>query len=257
MIDYHCHILPGLDDGARNLDESLEIARILCDTGFTEAYCTPHLIKGCFDNQKDAIIKAVSALQKELHEKNIHLTLHAGVEYYLDEFFSAHLKDPLVLGGSSYVLVEAPMQANLEFIKENIYSIVRRGYIPLLAHPERYDFLDFTVHNSPFTFHRDNFLNRMINRLTTGSTSTENGQASYNSGLLQNMGCKYQLNIGSIAGAYGDNARKRAVMFLQNGLCEKIGSDAHSSHDLKKRLSKGLKRIQQEIGREGLERLAN
>jgi protein-tyrosine phosphatase len=270
MIDFHCHILPGLDDGARNLDESLEMARILSGSGFTEAYCTPHLIKGCFDNNKDDIVLATNALQAALRQQNIALTLHSGVEYYLDEFFSAHLKDPLALGGSTYVLVEAPVQAGLEFVKENIFTIVRSGYVPLVAHPERCGFLDsvlrhspFTVHSSPFTIHRDGLWNMLRDRFSrTRSVFTEPARGNIENGtsgidILRDMGCKFQVNIGSFTGMYGNTARKRAIGLLQNGVCDKLGTDAHSPQDLKKRLGRGLKIIEQEIGKESLKKLVS
>lgn len=257
MIDYHCHILPGLDDGARNLDESLEIARILVDSGFTEVYCTPHLIKGCFDNNKDGIIRATNVLQTALHQNNIALTLHSGVEYYLDEFFGTYLKDPLVLGGTTYLLVEAPVQANVELVKEHIYAIVRSGYVPLMAHPERYRFFDSALHHSPFTLHRDGFWKKVLGWFNDGQNELDLEQAACNSGVLQGMGCKYQVNIGSFTGMYGDDARKRAIKLLQNGLCDKLGTDAHSPRDLEKRLVRCLKFIEQEIGKDGLKKLVS
>jgi protein-tyrosine phosphatase len=264
MIDYHCHILPGLDDGARNLDESLEIARILCDSGFTEAYCTPHMIKGCFDNDKDDIIRATQALQAALLQNNIALTLHSGVEYYMDEFFIAYLKEsPLALGSSTTVLVEAPVQANLELVKENIYAIVRSGYVPLIAHPERCAFLRQNVRSSAFKVQSSvhGFLGKILSRINVERRTlnrepdVEHGTSS--SDILRDMGCKYQVNIGSFTGMYGDNARKQAIKLLQNNLCDKLGTDAHSPQDLKKRLARGLKMIEQEIGKDGLKRLVS
>lgn len=263
MIDFHCHILPGLDDGARDLDESLEIARILSGSGFTEAYCTPHLIKGCFDNNKDDIIRATNALQTALHQNNIPLTLHSGVEYYMDEFFSACLKDPLVLGSSTTVLVEAPVQADLKFVKENIYAIVRSGYIPLVAHPERCVFLRQNVRSSAFKVRSSvhgfwgNILSRINVERRTLNKEPSVEQGASNIEILRDMGCKYQVNIGSFVGMYGNDARKRAVKLLQNGHCDKLGTDAHSPRDLNKRLGKGLKIIEQEIGKDGLKRLTS
>lgn len=260
MIDYHCHILPGLDDGARNLGESLEIARILVDSGFTEAYCTPHLITGCFDNHKDDIIRATEALQAALLQQNIPLTLHSGVEYYLDEFFGAYLKeDPLTLGKTTYVLVEAPMQANLEFVKENVYTIVRSGYVPLIAHPERCAFLRQNVRSSAFKVQgsKHGFLNNILSRINAERETLNIEQDVYNSGVLQTMGCNYQMNIGSFAGAYGADVKKRALKLLQNNQCDKLGTDAHNPRDLEKRLNRSLKLIEQEIGTDGLKKLVS
>ncbi len=257
MIDYHCHILPGLDDGAKSIGESVEIARILVDAGFTGVYCTPHLITGCFDNNKADIIRATNALQATLRDKDIALTLHSGVEYYLDEFFGAYLKEgPLALGSSSYVLVEAPMQANLEMIKEDIYAIVRAGYVPLLAHPERYSFLRQNVQSSAFKAQSsgDGFWGSVLSRINVERRTLNTEQEVEN---LKGMGCNYQMNIGSFAGAYGADVKKRAVKLLQTKQCDKLGTDAHSPRDLGKRLASGLNYIEREIGKEGLKKLVS
>jgi protein-tyrosine phosphatase len=215
------------------------------------------LIKGCFDNNKDGIIRAVNALQAALREEKIALTLHSGAEYYLDEFFSAYLKDPLALGGSTTVLVEAPAQADLQFIKEQIYELVRGGHVPLVAHPERCGFLDTTIHHSPVTLHRDGLWNKVLAWFNDEQNALNLEQTAYNSGVLKTMGCKYQVNIGSVTGTYGEDARKRAVKLLQNNHFDKLGSDAHSPKGLEKRLAEGLKIIEQEIGGDGLKRLAS
>ena len=158
MIDFHCHILPGLDDGAQNIEESLEMARILADAGFSEVYCTPHLIKGLYNNSPEIVINAVNELQKALAQENIALTLHAGMEYYIDEYLPSFLdKEFPTFEAAPHLLVEAPMHnANIDYIKDVIYQIVRKGFVPVLAHPERYTFLEqdvqrSTVQGSKFT----------------------------------------------------------------------------------------------------------
>ena len=93
MIDYHCHILPGIDDGCADLDESLELAQVLTTAGFTEVYCTPHCIHGVYNNTPSAVRAAVEQLQEQLTREGIPLRLSPGMEYYLDEYFSQKLTD--------------------------------------------------------------------------------------------------------------------------------------------------------------------
>ncbi|NIQ93051.1 MAG: phosphoesterase, partial [Desulfuromonadales bacterium] len=137
LTDYHCHLLPDIDDGADSLDESLAMARLLSGAGYTRVHCTPHCIRGCYDTTARQVEDAVRALQGELTAAGIALELVPGMEYYLDEHFPAQLESPRPLGDTDLLLVEAPSQAHPELIKENIFRIVRRGFTPLFAHPER------------------------------------------------------------------------------------------------------------------------
>jgi len=141
ITDWHCHILPGIDDGAKTLDDAIAIASILVDNGFSEVYCTPHCMKGVFENTPEIVRQAVIALQAELDKVEIPLKLHVGMEYFLDEFFPQQLNNPLTLGNTNYLLVEAPIRADPKRIKDFLFTIRRRGCTPLLAHPERYEFL--------------------------------------------------------------------------------------------------------------------
>ena len=137
LTDYHCPLLPAIDDGAASLEESLLMARLLTDAGFSQVYCTPHAIPGCYDNTARQVDKAVNALQKEIAAAGIDLILQPGMEYYLDEHFPDQLEAPRPLGETGLLLVEAPNQAPPELIMENIVHIQRKGLTPLFAHPER------------------------------------------------------------------------------------------------------------------------
>ena len=139
--DYHCHLLPGLDDGSASVAESLEMARLLAEAGFAEVYCTPHCMKGVYDTTPQAVRAGVAELQRAVDLAGIALRLQPGMEYYLDEYFPAALEKPVPLGETGMLLVEAPSQAHPELVQENIFLAVRQGFTPLFAHPERCDFL--------------------------------------------------------------------------------------------------------------------
>src|SRR6185369_3076973 len=135
--DWHCHILPGIDDGAATLEESIAMARTLSAAGFTTVCCTPHLIKGTYECSAAGIRERTAQLQQQLAAESIPLQLIAGAEYYLDEYLPELLHDPLPLGDSQLLLIEIPNHAPVEFVKQTCYRIKGSGYTPLIAHPER------------------------------------------------------------------------------------------------------------------------
>lgn len=214
FVDIHCHLLPGLDDGPADEAESVEMARILASAGFSEVYCTPHMLRGAYYNPPARVRAAVTSLQETLDRAQVPLKLHPGAEYYLDEYLPSHLDDPLTIG-DSFLLVEGSYQINSEFLLDSIYQIVRKGFTPILAHPERCTTLDPN---------KD-----VVEKLAA-------------------MGCHFQLNIGSFAGKYGENVRLRALSYLRSGLCGRIATDAHHSVHLGQWLAKGMKMIDKEVG---------
>jgi len=236
FVDWHCHLLPGLDDGATDLEESLEMARILAAAGFREVHCTPHLIKGAYEASADMVRARVADLQRALDEADIPLRLRSGMEYHLDEFLLDCLADPLPLGDSSIVLVEAPFQAAPPYLAEIMYQVIRRGFTPLIAHPERCE-----------VFH-DNSKLKTLQARSLGQNSELRGAKLLDT--LRDMGCRFQGNIGSFAGFYGERVRRHAQRFLEMGLYTHLGSDAHDSRHLERNLTAGLATISRIIGTE-------
>ncbi len=208
LKDYHCHILPAIDDGAADPAEALAMARILAAAGFREVHCTPHLIKGAYETSPASVREAVANLQQALDDAGIPLRLKPGMEYSLDEFLLNYLADPLPLGDSSMVLVEAPFQAAPPYLAEIMYQVIRRGFTPLIAHPERCE-----------VFH-DNSKLKTQNSELRGAKLLD---------TLRDMGCLFQGNVGSFAGFYGERVRLRAEQFRAAGLYTHYGSDLHSA----------------------------
>jgi protein-tyrosine phosphatase len=225
MIDYHCHILPGLDDGAKDVAESLAMARLLADAGFREVCCTPHCIRGSYDTTPAQVRQAVASLQAVLNREGVALRLRAGMEYYLDEYFLG-LDELLPLGDSRLVLVEAPSQGNMAVIGDGVFRIVRQGLIPLFAHPERCALLA-----PPGT---EGLFDKVWTRFATPSAKIT-AQNSLN--MLKEMGCLFQGNLGSFAGVYGRQVADRARVMLAQGLYACLGSDGHRPEPLAKVLA--------------------
>jgi len=215
--DWHCHILPGIDDGAATSEESIEMARTLRAAGFTTVCCTPHLIKGVYENSAAEIKRRTGQLQQQLTANAIELQLLAGAEYYLDEYVHQFLADPLPLGDTQRLLIEIPGHAPLESVKEACFRIKCSGYTPLIAHPERCSLLELKSGERA----QKSLWNSLFNATLTA-------QSSELLDYLKEIGCQFQGDLGSFSGMYGNRTRDKAIRFLQNGLYDCFGSDAHT-----------------------------
>ena len=139
MIDIHTHLLPGVDDGAEDLDSALRCLKVMAECGVTDVFLTPHHIPGEYENKKDRTLSKTEALKEALSQEGIGVNLHTGSELYLTETAG---KDPgfgeFVMGDSDYILVETAMNGFPLNLREILYLMVRKGFKPILAHPERY-----------------------------------------------------------------------------------------------------------------------
>lgn len=263
MIDYHCHLLPGLDDGPQTVSESLEMARQLAAFGFREVCCTPHCIKGHYEISPVEVRNEVRRLQSCFDSEGIPLLLHSGMEYYLDEFFEQFAANLLPLGESRLVLCESPPQAHPGLVAEMIELIVVQGFVPLIAHPERSDVI------------WDLLENRGLGAGDSGLEDKDRGLGARGSGLDQNQNdalqaqpqaaksfwsrlfsgrsapspqppepspgllapdltelpdtCLFQANLGSFAGFYGAKPQRRAYELLQRSIYNCLASDLHDA----------------------------
>ena len=242
FIDCHCHLLPGLDDGAADMAEAVAMARSLAGSGITEVCCTPHLIRGCHEPDSQRMATALSELQERLDDLGIGLRLHAGREYYLDEFLLDLTQDPVTVAGGECVLVEIPGNGITGMVKDTLYRLRSTGYIPLIAHPERCGLLEFPA--AP----KRGLANWLRGRNAKGESPC---LVDY----LKGLDCLFQGNIFSFAGIYGERVRRRAVRFLESGLYSCLGSDAHGVRNLDQWLDKGLREIELIAGKEGLHAL--
>ena len=197
MIDFHCHILPEMDDGSSSLDESLEMARTLFSMGFTAIVATPHLMEDYFVWQMDLLNHKVEELNEACQKAEIPLTIYPGAELFLSPWILKRLSSGQLptLNKSSYLLMEIPLTQPLtEFCEELFFRLKTQGYQLILAHPERC-----------FAFH-------------------EEPRKLYD---LQKYELLYQLNLSSLTGLFGKNSRKLAIELLKERLVTFVGSDAH------------------------------
>lgn len=196
MIDLHSHILPGIDDGARSIDISVEMARLAVADGVVVQACTPHIMPGVYSNEGPQIRAAVTALQQRLNEEGLPLHLTTGADNHIVFDFVAGLTSGrlLTLGDTRYVLVEPSHYVAPPRMADFFFNLMVAGYFPILTHPERLTWIEQ---------HYDT-----IRQLAHG-------------GVLM------QITAGSLTGAFGRRPLYWAERMLGEGRAHLLASDAH------------------------------
>lgn len=250
MIDFHTHILPGLDDGAITVDDSVIMAKALAGFGYKIVCCTPHCIKGYYDLTPQQVREATLMLQADLDNEDIQLELWPGMEYMFDEYFSEYAEDLLPLGDTKLVLCEAPPQADPGFVQEGLELIIDKGFVPMVAHPERTQFFYETLssrkgergkreegftganHTDASPQGSSSFLKKLWP--FSSHVSQPSLQASKESKHLFPLApCLektiFHANLGSFTGFYGPKVQRNAYELLKLGVYTALASDLHES----------------------------
>lgn len=208
MFDIHCHILHGVDDGSGNMSDSVEMAQLAAESGTKGIVVTPHCnIPGMFDNfWSSELAERICALKQEINKRKIPLEIYPGQEVFLSRHFEDHLQkgEFITLNNSRYMLVELDFRIDGGSAFSKLERLVSLGYIPVVAHPERYGF----VIDDP----------AMVSR-------------------IRSLGCLVQLNSGSLAGDFGRYIQKTADIIVRKRLADFIASDAHSQYSRTPNLS--------------------
>jgi len=197
MLDIHSHILPNVDDGAGDLGESLEMARIYLVNGIDKVIATPHYIEGAESSTREQNLKILGELRRALDEEGLDLEVYLGNEVYLTMDIMDDLKEGKVstLNNSRYLLLELPMFDVPLYTEDLIYQLRLEGYIPIIAHPER------------------------------------NAKIAENPNILYEFimqGALAQLNLPSIEGRYGSSIEDTGRLLLKHNMIHFVGTDAHS-----------------------------
>jgi len=200
--DMHSHLLPGLDDGLKTIEESVRFIQELHALGYRKLICTPHILNGVHDNSQKTILPALELVREELKKQNIPVTIEAAAEYMVDHEFELLVEknQPLLTFGKNYILIEMSYVAASPNIKNVIFQLKLAGLQPILAHPERYNY-----------YHR-NF-------------------EAYTD--FKDRGCLLQVNFLSLSGYYGPNVKQTAEKLMNKGLIDFIGTDMHHDNHLK------------------------
>lgn len=214
MKDLHTHILYGIDDGSKSIEESIGILKKANTRGVTDIVLTPHYIKdSIYQTNNKEKTKLLKELQKNLEKNNININLYLGNEVYIDEDITPLLKkDISTINGSKYILIELPLNRKCLILDEVLYELNKENLIPIIAHPERY-----------LSYYKDyDFFDNLIKK-----------------------GCLFQANIGSLYGIYGRKSKKMIKGMLKRNMIHFFGSDIHhqSSNIYEKNIEKDLLKI--------------
>jgi protein-tyrosine phosphatase len=193
MVDMHSHVLPGIDDGAETPEESIVLIKKMMELGIKKIIATPHVMIDYYRNDDKSIGNALAILKEELNNQNIDIEISAAAEHYFDESFEKRIDDRLVFTmGDNYVLFEISFISQPQNLIQIIQKMLDMGYKPILAHPERYNYMD-------------------VEQLKR----------------IRMMGCNLQLNTISLTGYYGKPTKALAEELVDNQMIDFISSDMH------------------------------
>ncbi len=196
MIDIHSHILPGLDDGENDEKKVLNIIKQMSQNGVKTVFATPHYLDGMYNNKQIDIFTATEKLKKLIQLNGIEIDLRQGCEIYLvPDSYKDLEKENYCYSETNYCLVECNINSLESDVYRNIYHILRKGYRPILAHPERYSFIMKSIRAARELIQKDILL---------------------------------QINSGSLLGVYGKTVKSTAWKLLNYGYAHFVASDTHA-----------------------------
>jgi len=201
FVDMHSHLIPNIDDGSKSLDESVELIQKLERFGYKKIITSPHIMGDFYKNTPKIILSGLSILKERLVAENIEIEIEAAAEYYLDEWFIEKLNnaEPLMTFGEKYVLFETSYMNEPVQLHQAIFLMRTLGYIPVLAHPERYIYL----YNDFSEFKK-----------------------------IYEMDVLFQINLNSLAGYYSKAAKQFAEKLIDNNMVDFVGTDCHGVRHL-------------------------
>lgn len=197
MIDLHCHILPGVDDGAENIEASITMAEQAVSQGITHILCTPHHNNGKYTNPKSEVISLVASLQAELDKRNLPLTVLEGQEVRITGDLIEDIRNDKILFTDledTYILIEFPTMEVPSYTEQVFFELLQMGKVPVIVHPER---------NAHFRKDPNNLI------------------------PFLEMGCLAQLTAPSYVGVFGKDIQKTAKIMVEHNLVQMVASDAH------------------------------
>lgn len=218
MLDLHCHILPGLDDGARNLDEAVQMARIAEKQSVSGIVATPHFLEGSSPPSAESVLQACASLRDALHCAGVSVDIYPGMEVYICPQLDVLVRTGEVLtinNQGRHLLLELPFDSIPSYCEQVLFALLMDSITPILAHPERYDNLTVEM------------LAHWVER-----------------GLL------VQANSGSFSGFFGPRAQKKAERLLLGNMVHVVASDGHSAGQRAPVLTKAQLRVAALMGAE-------
>lgn len=195
--DIHCHVIPGVDDGSPDAATSADLIERMGAWGIDRIFASPHVTQGVYENTPETLAPALESLKRELTARAIDIEVAHHAEYRMDDFSIAQFEAGNVMAmPGDYVMIENPFVSEAWFIDKIIFDLQVKGYRPVLAHPERYSYY-------------------------------YNNRQRYKE--LHNAGALFQVNVLSLAGAYGKEQVAMAEHLIDAGLVDFLGTDLHNS----------------------------
>ena len=206
-VDVHCHVLPGVDDGSSNMEESLEMLKIAMENGISDVIVTPHYKHGRVGTPREVVGKMTEQIMKQAKLSGIDVQLHPGTEIFYHSSLEERLESGWLsrMNDTDFILVEFSPMDPFRYVRNAMDELLSLGYRPILAHVERY-------------------------QCTLGQIE--------NVRLLHEMGCKIQVNAASIAGNLGFKVKHYAKKLLKEELIDYVGTDAHDAKVRKPEMKK-------------------
>lgn len=220
MVDLHCHLLPGIDDGSKSMEISLRLAREATENGVTHALLTPHHMNGRYVNHKQDVIQRTKEFQKQINAHNIPLTVFPGQEVRINgQLLEALDKDDILFADTAgkYMMLEFPDDDVPHYTNQMIFDLQQRGIIPVIVHPER----NTKIMADPDLIYQ----------------------------LLQ-KGCLSQITASSYVGTFGKKVEKFSYQLIEAGQGYVFASDAHDLPGRRYEMRQAFEKMQREFGQE-------
>ncbi len=200
-IDMHSHLLPGIDDGSPDAATSVSYIKKMMELGYRKFITTPHIYPDLYPNNRETITAALQVLKTKLKEEQVDVEVHAAAEYFIDDQFADRLNndEQLLTLHKNFVLVEISFMQAPSDLKNVLFDLIVKGYQPVLAHPERYNY----YHSRKEVYHR-----------------------------FKDQGCLLQVNLLSLSGYYGKGVQEAAHYLVDHKLVDLIGTDLHHQRHL-------------------------
>ena len=193
-VDLHSHLIPGIDDGAKDLDDSVTIIKELINQGFSKIITTPHIMSDLYKNTPETIYSGLEILKRRLANDNIEIDISAAAEYYVDYDFEQRIgNEKFLTFGEKYILIEFSFLESPRNMYDIIFKLQLEGYVVVLAHPARYQYFDLKDYES-----------------------------------LINRGVLFQLNLLSLIGYYSNQIKTNAKLLIDNKFVSFVGTDCHN-----------------------------
>ena len=194
-VDMHSHLIPGIDDGSKSLDDTIAMLAKFKDLGYSKVITTPHIMSDFYKNTPETILGGLEEVKTEVSRINLGIEIEAAAEYFYDETLVARLpKNDFLTFGEKNVLIEFSFSSEPRGYNEFFFDMLMKDYKPVVAHFERYSFLHGSVEKAED---------------------------------LRNKGVLIQMNLNSLSGHYGPSVKKQAELLVDSGQIDFIASDCH------------------------------